>query len=186
MKIQVRKIYQAEINGATYTVEFHKIDRAPGFTHRVSVNGMAKDWLKADHNPSEKTAEYYFNKHVMGGVMKTLYRINADVADFSGSYKTDHEGNEFIFLGGRQCLRLVKNTHFGDMYVEIQEGTKEECEKRLRTELVQTEQICEVDACQKWRAARDCLILWREWARAHGHLEHAAGIVSRTNDILTQ
>jgi hypothetical protein len=40
-----------------------------------------------------------------------------------------------------------------------------------------------------WRysaaAATGLLSRWMEWARAHGHLEHAAGIVADTRAILS-
>jgi chemotaxis regulatin CheY-phosphate phosphatase CheZ len=46
--------------------------------------------------------------------------------------------------------------------------------------------MLEVDS---WRyraeAATGILSRWMEWARAHGHLEHAAGIVTDTRDILS-
>ena len=32
---------------------------------------------------------------------------------------------------------------------------------------------------------KNLLLKWLEWARAHGHLEHAAGIVADTRDILS-
>jgi hypothetical protein len=34
-------------------------------------------------------------------------------------------------------------------------------------------------------AATRILARWLEWARAHGHLEHAAGIVADTREVLT-
>ena len=46
--------------------------------------------------------------------------------------------------------------------------------------------MLEVDS---WRyraeAATGVLSRWMEWARAHGHLEHAAGIAADTRDILS-
>ena len=39
--------------------------------------------------------------------------------------------------------------------------------------------------CEMLIARERLLARWLEWARAHGHLEHAAGIVADTWDILS-
>jgi len=55
----VRKLYQQDGR----TIEFVPIRGAPGFTHRVILNGEPVDWLAHTHKPSVKTAAYYFDKH---------------------------------------------------------------------------------------------------------------------------
>jgi len=45
------------------TVEFYPKDKTPGFTHRVVINGISKDWLGDNAKPNAKSAAFFFNKH---------------------------------------------------------------------------------------------------------------------------
>jgi len=59
--VQVRKLYDDDQGN---TCEFHKLlKRTPGWSHRVSINGIAADWLRSDTKPSAKTAEFFLAKH---------------------------------------------------------------------------------------------------------------------------
>jgi hypothetical protein len=44
-------------------IQFRCIDDMPGFSHRVTVDGVAKDWLSNECKPSAKVAEYFYGKH---------------------------------------------------------------------------------------------------------------------------
>ena len=35
----------------------------PGYSHRVTINRAAVDWLSDNSRPSKKTAEYFHGKH---------------------------------------------------------------------------------------------------------------------------
>jgi hypothetical protein len=45
-------------------IEFHSISDVPGFSHRVFVNGIGRDWLGDEFKPSAKVAQYFLEKHV--------------------------------------------------------------------------------------------------------------------------
>lgn len=60
MAITVRKSYVDEAGNECH---FVKLENAPGFTHRVIVNRKQVDWLTVGFRPSEKSAEYFINKH---------------------------------------------------------------------------------------------------------------------------
>lgn len=66
-KLIVRFIprYECEIDGSQHWLEFRRVDRAPGFTHRVILDGKPVDWLSNDYQPSIKTARFYFDKHLV-------------------------------------------------------------------------------------------------------------------------
>ena len=44
-------------------VSFVPYPGVPGYTHRVTINGCAVDWLSLDHNPTAANAEYFEEKH---------------------------------------------------------------------------------------------------------------------------
>ena len=44
-------------------IQFHPHDGAPGFTHRVVINGIPKDWLGDHKRPSAAMAAFYAVKH---------------------------------------------------------------------------------------------------------------------------
>ena len=42
---------------------FQPTKGAPGFSHRVIINGKRVDWLAENYKPSKKNAAYFIEKH---------------------------------------------------------------------------------------------------------------------------
>ncbi len=51
---------------ASVRIEFHKLTNTPGWTHRVSINGFASDWLGRG-KPDAKAARFFYEKHSAKG-----------------------------------------------------------------------------------------------------------------------
>ena len=45
-------------------VSFRKVRVVPGMSHRVSINGLAVDYLQEDQRPSAASARFFYDKHV--------------------------------------------------------------------------------------------------------------------------
>ncbi len=67
-KGRIRTLYEFTHCGRKAWVEFIKIPtgKCPLFTHRVLIDGIAKDWLSETHKPSLKTARFFYEKFVGG------------------------------------------------------------------------------------------------------------------------
>lgn len=50
------------VAGDGTTVEFVPVSGVPGYTHRVAINGAARDWL-GHGQPSVKAAKFFLEKH---------------------------------------------------------------------------------------------------------------------------
>lgn len=59
--LRIRKIYERD-DGAT--LEFIKVRSVPGFSHRVIINGVPRDWLGDHTTPNETNAVFFLDKHV--------------------------------------------------------------------------------------------------------------------------
>jgi hypothetical protein len=58
MLIQAKTIYRDSLGN---TIEFVRVPRVPGFSHRVIYNGRkTKKWLDERYRPSKRTAEFFF------------------------------------------------------------------------------------------------------------------------------
>lgn len=44
-------------------IQFWPVKNVPGWTHRVTINGQACDWLSGAFKPNRKTAAFYSEKH---------------------------------------------------------------------------------------------------------------------------
>lgn len=44
-------------------LQFVPIKNVPGFSHRVTINGLAADYLGDNAKPSAKSAEFFLGKH---------------------------------------------------------------------------------------------------------------------------
>ena len=62
MKITRIPTYKAD-DGRVVT--FHRLNGngVPGFTHRVAIDGVGRDWLSVEFKPSIEAAAYYLEKH---------------------------------------------------------------------------------------------------------------------------
>lgn len=46
-------------------LRFHPVKGVPGFTHRVSIDGIAMGWLGEHVKPSKLTAMFFFDEHAL-------------------------------------------------------------------------------------------------------------------------
>jgi hypothetical protein len=60
MKLTNIPKYRAE-DGTT--IEYAPVKDAPGFSHRVLINGIPVDWQGNHRKPSKKSAVYFLEKH---------------------------------------------------------------------------------------------------------------------------
>jgi hypothetical protein len=65
VKARKRVLYQFEDGVRKNWVEFVPLARSevPLFTHRVVIDGVAKDWLADTHKPSLKVARFFYDKY---------------------------------------------------------------------------------------------------------------------------
>jgi hypothetical protein len=62
-KILPIKIVPTYHIGSADILQFFPIDKTPGFTHRVVLNGLAVDYLGDNNRPSVAVCRYYIEKH---------------------------------------------------------------------------------------------------------------------------
>lgn len=72
-KITVRKLY----SDGKRTLEFVKVKRVPGFSHRVVIDGIAVNWLANTHKPGVVAARFYFEEHPHGRTIREASSKNS-------------------------------------------------------------------------------------------------------------
>ena len=67
-----------EFRTGNVAIRFEPVSDVPGFSHMVVIvksgQFVAKDWLSDESNPTQKNAEYYFDKHSAKMKQKPLQR----------------------------------------------------------------------------------------------------------------
>ena len=58
--------FEADTLDRAHWVEFVKLaQQTPGWSHRVVIDGVAKDWLADTAKPGMKAARFFFEKHCL-------------------------------------------------------------------------------------------------------------------------
>lgn len=64
VKARKRVIYEFSDGSGRTTVEFVRPDeRNPGWSHRVAIDGLLRDWLREENKPSLKVARFFYEKY---------------------------------------------------------------------------------------------------------------------------
>jgi hypothetical protein len=65
VKARRRVIYEFSDGSRRTTVEFVRpAERNPGWSHRVAIDGVLRDWLYEGGQPNLKAARFYYEKHL--------------------------------------------------------------------------------------------------------------------------
>ena len=107
--------------------------------------------------------------------------------DLGEQIEVDHLTNPMGEIWRRLKYRNGKTSWMPDrLLTEIHTYNKDACELYYATKAAYEDgyETAQQSCCEMMIRRERLLARWLEWARMHGHLEHAAGIVADTREML--